>query len=651
MPNKTSRLHLFTSVKGGSAKTSTALLYAHELSLRYEHKDKNGETIFPKVIVIDADVRGTSMETVLLGKQKDVGIEYLNEGDVDTDSTEYSIRDNKYSFDDYGSRRYYTNAIIGLRMSSELVWEDGFITYVAAMKDATDTTAQEFELEINEAEENDMTNDDEPLLDTLEPEQNVIDQQGAFYVALANQNQGSKDRFGTDVASRDGAAVSTMYFQTCFKTLLDSLDKMSLNDDGGYLGFDFILIDMSPGHDEYVRCIIELCLSKYTDKKVTSERLKEHRDYKEERLLNTWEPTIHSMTLPTEQHFYPALNHLLAIIGSTRLTTNHMNRINLTVVDSYNYAKIPEETNQRSDEQITKELHKLVYTYLLGDYGILRSISIQRRNSIVMKLRTIPYIEAFGSLTLPVFDIANTGGVLKKSIDSVLRMFSGLGEHTDSKVIKQLGGDYYFDTDLVASIIPYTVCVYCVKMTSSIERLNPEWDSNNSPIITLRNNDGEECELIENALSSDKKINMHTFHLTSSEFDVFKVFYNGNDTGAEINEYEQNITLNFLTIFFRLNDTTESSCCTINAFYNDIEIESGDIVLGTRNFEIIIKCLNIEEYKLTWTGIPEGTSVKNDNSLRVSIDRLRRSLDVEIIVEKIDTSESRDNESGGDVND
>ena len=345
------RLHLFSSIKGGSAKTSTALCYAHELSLQYGDSKTN---VYPKVVVIDADVRGTSMEIALLGNEEFVG---KKPGDF---PNEYYLRDCVGSghYDDYGNRKYYTDRIVGMTMPTPVKLEDGFIARVAKAE-------------------------------KIDP-QSMIDREGEFYVALTNQSQGSRDRFVSASGRGDGAAVSIAYFRTCFKTLLDSLDEMVWED--GTSGTDFIIVDMSPGHDEYVRCIIELCLSDYKDKNVESKRLVEMEKGKKDEdenvlyhpLLSTWEPTLHLMTLPMRQHFNPAIEYLKTVVGATRSNTKHMNRIVLTVVDSYGLF-VPLKSGGAN--KIKDHVENCVRAELANNISL--------PTDIPLKLRLIPFFDGY----------------------------------------------------------------------------------------------------------------------------------------------------------------------------------------------------------------------------------------------------------------
>jgi Mrp family chromosome partitioning ATPase len=238
------RIHLVHSSKGGCGKTCTALTYAMYLARKYAYGEgvPNGyrETDINshRVLLIDADFRGAGIETQLLETYRIPNYdrykaEHSNElmADESEERSSYEsetcVPGGKLLCTHKGSE-YYNRCM----MRNQVPFIEACISHMRMYRTCTSDEV------------------DKLRLPTGSTELRI-----GFDVMFADSGIDAKRAFLANAARLDGTIVHTAYFHNCFTRMLQELQDK-------YPHYTDIIIDMSPGTDEYVDCIKEVCLDK-----------------------------------------------------------------------------------------------------------------------------------------------------------------------------------------------------------------------------------------------------------------------------------------------------------------------------------------------------------------------------------------------------
>jgi len=365
-------IHLFHSIKGGCGKTSNALIQAFYESLdkglcqvlakedgsplKYTHglpkqftkacKKCNKAIRKHKVVVIDADYRGTSMELLLL---YDTGVPYKTDGQTkplqrNPDETSlgimpagiYDANLHPTELNDKWPFKYYSDVFAGQKMEYHLSKRNGYFTNIEVPYDMIEEQiASIHETARQKASDNgnisDMgyaTGEDNRILSQYATgklsKSNITQQRihlaAEFDVLLANDSQDSKVRFAANAERSDGHKVRPQYFKIRFKQILDDLFD---------LGYDCVVIDLSPGIDEYNSAITGICQNApYSD----------NTQYK-----ICW----HINTLPEFPHVMYSAAYIESLFTQAGLTANKIENIFLNINDLHSRYTKPDPNIQQ----------------------------------------------------------------------------------------------------------------------------------------------------------------------------------------------------------------------------------------------------------------------------------------------------------------
>ena len=235
MELKNCTVHLIHAPKGGCGKTTTAINLAVDLArgeyLRSKIEEfsvsKRGDKTNPKVIIIDADFSGSSLEYAMSGYAPDNMI----------NSEIFTQNDQKIYFSKpfNGKRLYYSDLILKLQPDKF----DRFDKYITQVRYKLQKYKYEVDASTDIVEVNASTD--------------IVEVDALF----CRRDQDTKSLFAPNTRIGESANVKADLFETFFKRLLKLL--------AGKYEYDHIVIDLTAGQDQYTNALRNIVAQQDSD--------------------------------------------------------------------------------------------------------------------------------------------------------------------------------------------------------------------------------------------------------------------------------------------------------------------------------------------------------------------------------------------------
>lgn len=219
MANNKIEFHLFHSVKGGCGKSANALFFALKDGIFAANPPKETDG-FPtsKVVLLDADMRGSNLFAAFSDLYDPAQPLYLNGLDRSpTANVAPARRINNGTPRDF---HFYTDDVIGVSPLDLDASRDTLICKSVLKSQSDPPSAFKYNWKLD--------------------------------IYFSSPDTETKKAFRANTADSDGDIVYPGYFRLQMKEMLQQLA----------VKYDKIVIDMSPGVDEYMKTLYEICLHK-----------------------------------------------------------------------------------------------------------------------------------------------------------------------------------------------------------------------------------------------------------------------------------------------------------------------------------------------------------------------------------------------------
>lgn len=279
------QFHLFHSIKGGCGKSANAyFLVLRSIFAGLEAQKTHPEKTVPKVCLVDADFRGSGLFYVY--KDNVQGKNALHVVNWKESTNPLGVAKGKD--DDEKELEFYTDNIL---RNEEPAFSE-VIERVQVKRDGT----------------------------TL-PNRISFQKDWSFDLALCNPGSATKSAFVTNTSSADGNTVNISYFKNLFKGFLLKLASK----------YDIIILDLSPGTDEYTKSIFSLCYNHKFATDVTKYCKNHSNPVKEPKEVGV---NLHLVTTRDASHVTSTANELVKVLTNSSMAEKGPDQIEVIVSET-----------------------------------------------------------------------------------------------------------------------------------------------------------------------------------------------------------------------------------------------------------------------------------------------------------------------------